>query len=1024
MAEFKCKICGGNVRQEEGSAFGTCSSCGITSTLSKAEDEKLVNLFNRGNHFRRLNEFDKALNAYRNILKDNNSNAEAHWCAVLCRYGIEYVKEPNSGAYIPIFHRVQYVPILTDADYLLALSNTQDSTVRDLYAAEANKLNEIQKDILAISYREEPYDAFICYNEAADPSTEDDLQLSQELYDKLVKERYRVFFSHASLKGVPMQMHEAYIFSAINSAKLMLILGTSKDSFYAVSSRNSWVRFHALTKGDRSRAIIPCYRDMDLFDMPDDLSDMPAIDIGDSNFADAVLTEAKGVLGTSKAAIADLNDAKTSANLNASDYTAESWALRTAALALAENSTSEIVDKTAAVKASVLSLVFAAKEELENTKAAATELAAEDFTPESWKHIHASLQMPEDTNSKMTAKLKAITNAAEALVFAGKGTLDTVLVTARGINTQEYTAASRAALNDAISMPETTNAEIIKKTKLIKKAIASLELGKIVVIIGRPNVGKSSLLNAISETDVAIVTDIAGTTRDIVRETIEIDGIPVRLLDTAGIRETYNAIERIGVERAFNAAHTADLVLLVVDGSNDLTKLDTQLLEGLQSNALILLNKSDLGLAIPKESFEQYAPAARIIEVSAVSGDGLVELYAMMSKMFKEAKPEAGGIIVKNSFIKQDRPKVLDDNRAAEAKAEEARRAAEANAAEEARRVAEAKAAEEARRAAEAKAAEEARKATEANAAEEARRAAEARAAEEARKATEANAAEEARKAAEAKAAEEARRAAEAKAAEEARRAAEAKAAEEARRAAEAKAAEEARKAAEAKAAEEARKAAEAKAAEEARRAEEAKAAEEARKAAEAKAAEEARKAAEAKAAEEARKVAEAKAVEEARKVAEAKAAEEARKASEAKAAEEARKVAEAKAAEETRRVAEEARRAAEAKAALEARRAAEAKAAEDARRAAPPPSHAPAPAPSPSPSAKQGRRTLEEIEEEKKRKNEEYSAALTILKEKQSAVEAKMKGARYIMNKSRIDKELEDIYEEMRLLRVQYDKA
>ncbi|OXY81384.1 signal recognition particle-docking protein FtsY [Oceanimonas doudoroffii] len=227
----------------------------------------------------------------------------------------------------------------------------------------------------------------------------------------------------------------------------------------------------------------------------------------------------------------------------------------------------------------------------------------------------------------------------------------------------------------------------------------------------------------------------------------------------------------------------------------------------------------------------------------------------------------------------------------AEARAEEARLAAEAKAAEEARLAAEAKAAEEARLAAEAKAAEEARLAAEAKAAEEARLAAEAKAAEEARLAAEAKAAEEARLAAEAKAAEEARLAAEAKAAEEAQLAAEAKAAEEARLAAEAKAAEEARLAVEAKAAEEARLAAEAKAAEEA--------AEEARLAAEAKAAEEARLAAEAKAAEEARLAAE-QAEEAARQVVE----EEARLAAEAEAAEQERLAQEA---EEQERLAAEA---------------------------------------------------------------------------------------------------------------------
>jgi tetratricopeptide (TPR) repeat protein len=132
-------MCGGNIPGVDGAVFGTCESCGTTSTLPKANDEKIVNLFNRANHFRRLNEFDKALAAYENILNEDNANTEAHWCAVLCRYGIEYVEDPQTHERVPTCHRTQYASILTDTDYIAAIENASDRYTMGLYEAEAKK---------------------------------------------------------------------------------------------------------------------------------------------------------------------------------------------------------------------------------------------------------------------------------------------------------------------------------------------------------------------------------------------------------------------------------------------------------------------------------------------------------------------------------------------------------------------------------------------------------------------------------------------------------------------------------------------------------------------------------------------------------------------------------------------------------------------------------------------------------------------------------------------------------------------
>ena len=275
MLIFKCKICGGNIPAQEGATFGTCESCGSTTTIPKANDEKLANLFNRANHYRRLNEFDRAKAAYEKILNEDSGNAEAHWGITLCRYGIEYVEDPRTNERIPTFHRLQYKSILTDADYLLALDNASDSYVRGLYEQEAQKISEIQKGILAISNKEEPYDVFICYKETNESGGRTvDSTIAQDIYHNLTGDGYRVFFARITLEDKLGQQYEPYIFSALNSAKVMLVIGTRKEYFEAMWVKNEWSRFLALMKNDRSKLFIPCYRDIDPYELPDEMASL------------------------------------------------------------------------------------------------------------------------------------------------------------------------------------------------------------------------------------------------------------------------------------------------------------------------------------------------------------------------------------------------------------------------------------------------------------------------------------------------------------------------------------------------------------------------------------------------------------------------------------------------------------------------------------------------------------------------------------------------------------------------------
>lgn len=168
---------------------------------------------------------------------------------------------------------------------------------------------------------------------------------------------------------------------------------------------------------------------------------------------------------------------------------------------------------------------------------------------------------------------------------------------------------------------------MIEKLRITARTGRILQEGLRVSIIGKPNVGKSSLMNALLRETRAIVTDIPGTTRDTIRETLSIQGIPVQLTDTAGIRETDNAIEQMGIQRSKAAFMEADLILLMLDISQELSEEDKYIIEHIgERRTLILANKIDLGARATMEEIKTYLPAARIIETSMVQETGLSEI--------------------------------------------------------------------------------------------------------------------------------------------------------------------------------------------------------------------------------------------------------------------------------------------------------------------------------------------------------------------------------------------------------------
>lgn len=179
--------------------------------------------------------------------------------------------------------------------------------------------------------------------------------------------------------------------------------------------------------------------------------------------------------------------------------------------------------------------------------------------------------------------------------------------------------------------------------KELERLKDSFETGKIikegikVALIGKPNAGKSSLLNAILKEERAIVTEIEGTTRDVIEESISIKGIPINIIDTAGIRNADNKVEQIGIERSRKSAEEADLIIAIFDGSKELTDEDYEIIDMIKNKkSIIILNKTDIGTQKKvKEEIEKAIEEKKIIEISAKNKDGIEKIYNEIERLFK-----------------------------------------------------------------------------------------------------------------------------------------------------------------------------------------------------------------------------------------------------------------------------------------------------------------------------------------------------------------------------------------------------
>lgn len=396
MSILKCKMCGGTLEIADNQTTAVCEYCGTKQTLSKTTDEVIQNLYNRANNLRLKSEFDKAQEIYEKIIASDSSDAEAYWGIVLCKYGIEYVEDPKTFKRVPTCHRTQIESVLSDIDYQAALENAA-ADQKSLYEDEAKEIDRLQKEILKIANNEKPFDVFICYKESDESGKRtNDSVIANDIYHQLTQEGFKVFYAAITLEDKIGQAYEPYIFAALNSAKVMLVIGSKPEYFNAVWVKNEWSRYLKIIKNDPSKLLIPCYKDMDAYDLPEEFAHLQAQDMSKIGFINDV------VRGIKKVVSAADNFQKSNVTVVA-DGSANAESLVDRALLAIEDSdiekAEELLDK-ATDKAPKYAMIYVCRLLIELKLKNKSELASADESFEDSKNYQRAIQFADETLKK------------------------------------------------------------------------------------------------------------------------------------------------------------------------------------------------------------------------------------------------------------------------------------------------------------------------------------------------------------------------------------------------------------------------------------------------------------------------------------------------------------------------------------------------------------------------------------------------------------------------------------------------
>ena len=251
---LNCQCCGAPLKIEN--SICECEYCSTINFIN-GDAGKYITQLNRANKLRQQCEFDRAFTIYDDILAENIPSVDVLWSQALCEYGIEYVKDPISSRYFPTLHRIKDVSFLNSRCFIEA-EELADEQQKEQLRAAAEEIARIQEEYLNIAADEKPYDVFICYKETDDETKKqtEDSEIAKQLYDLLLDLGLKVFFARITLQDKLGINFEPYIFAALKSSTVMVVLGTKAEYFNAVWVKNEWTRFLKLKEMDAQKLLL------------------------------------------------------------------------------------------------------------------------------------------------------------------------------------------------------------------------------------------------------------------------------------------------------------------------------------------------------------------------------------------------------------------------------------------------------------------------------------------------------------------------------------------------------------------------------------------------------------------------------------------------------------------------------------------------------------------------------------------------------------------------------------------------
>ena len=292
-----CKNCGTELNITNDKNVVVCEFCGMEQTIPKANDPQKIQLFVQANEKRMGCCFDVAKKQYEKIIEQFPDDNEAYWCKLLCEYGIEYVDDIATEKKIPTCHRTIKQSIFDNKDYKFIIERAT-AEEKAIYEAEAKEIDRLQKEIKAKAEKSENFDIFICYKDSDENNRRSiDSQYANKIYTHFVNQGYKVFFSRVTLKNMAGAEYEPIIYSALSSAKVMLLVCANKAYINAPWVRNEWSRFLEFMHEDYTKVLVPCLKDVYPYDLPEELAKVQVMDMSDIDFYENLLRQVNSKFG-------------------------------------------------------------------------------------------------------------------------------------------------------------------------------------------------------------------------------------------------------------------------------------------------------------------------------------------------------------------------------------------------------------------------------------------------------------------------------------------------------------------------------------------------------------------------------------------------------------------------------------------------------------------------------------------------------------------------------------------------------